>query len=183
GEALDVVPAVNLGNAHERALAELREVGRDVLAAEDPASAERAVDLGDAFARPRKVDDELLEEAVGEDDADAADLAQPPGGVVTTSEDQAPELGETLRPKQRHVGGVRDRMQVDRIAGPVVPFLAAAVGRLLEERDAEAVLAGHRLGDAEAERRVLPRVARLVPRRDEPARAAAGRHLNPPRLD
>ena len=108
--------------------------------------------------------------------------AEAPGRVVAAGDDQPAELGEALRPHQRHVDGVRDRPEVDRVARPVVALLAAAVRRLLEERDPEAVLARDRLGDAEQQRRVLVRVARVVARGDEAAGAAAARHVDAERL-
>ena len=88
-----------------------------------------------------------------------------------------------LRPHQRHVHGVGDRPQVDGVAGPVLPVLARAVRRLLEEDHAERPLAGlDRVADRHLQRRILARVALLVPRRDEPARAAAAVHVHAERL-
>ena len=74
---------VHLGDAVERALSELREVAREVLAAEDPARAQRRVDLGDRPARLVEVDDELLEEAArGRRIRTPSSSPEPPGGVV-----------------------------------------------------------------------------------------------------
>ena len=78
-EPVDVRARVHLGDAVEGALAELREVGREVLAAEDPALAKRAVHLGDRPARLVEVDDELLEESVGEQEAHAVELGRGAG--------------------------------------------------------------------------------------------------------
>ena len=101
---------------------------------------------------------------------------------MAAGDDQPAQLREALGPQQRHVDGVRDGPEVDRVAGPVVALLAAAVRGLLEEGDPEAVLACDRLGDAEQQRRVLVRVARVVARGDEAARAAAARHVHAERL-
>ena len=56
---------MDLGHAVERALAELRKLGRQVLAAEDPLLAQRLVDRGDGLSGAVEVDDEFLEEIVG----------------------------------------------------------------------------------------------------------------------
>ena len=64
-------------------------------------------------------------------------------------------------------------MEVDRVPRPVVPLLARAVRRLVEERQREGMLALDGLGDREVERVVLPGVAWLVASRDEAPRAPA----------
>ena len=67
GQPIDIVSGVDLRHAIERALAELRELLRQILAAEDLVLlAQRLVDLGDAFAGAVEIDDELLEEAARE---------------------------------------------------------------------------------------------------------------------
>src|SRR4029079_4824323 len=162
---------------------ELRMAPREVLAPEDAALAECGVDLCHAAPGLAEVDDELLEEPAVEEHADPGDLADLSRRVVAALEDRAADVAKALRAHQRHVDGVRDRPEVHGVPGPVLALLSRAVRRLLEEDHAEGALARlDRVAERDLQRRVLPRVALLVTRRDEPAGAAPTVHVNAERL-
>ncbi len=98
-QPIDVGSGVNLGDAVEGRLAELGQVIREVLAAEDPVLPEQApIDLGDTAAGGVEVDDELLEEAGGEGQPHAADGAEAARCVVAAGDDQLAKLAEPSGP-------------------------------------------------------------------------------------
>ena len=99
-------------------------------------------------------------------------------------EDQLADLSKALWSHHRHIGGGGDGPHVDGMSGPVVAFVAQAIGRLVEQPVAEAIFPGlERLRDADEQRRILLGIARLIARGDESADAAAGVHVNTQRLD
>ena len=123
-----------------------RELGRQVLAAEDAVCSRKAlVDRGHGPAGAGEVDDELLEEAAPNGMLHARNRRQPPrrvGGRAAGS--VSPTSRMPCGPEQRHVDRVGDGPEIDRVAGPVLALLAHAVGGLVRRGEAEAELAGLR---------------------------------------
>src|SRR5882757_8501211 len=126
-ETVDIPSFVKFSDAIERALAEGGKVHGKIVAAEDAALAQRSVDRCHAAASRGKIDDEFLEEATRKRHGDARKAGKPPCRVMGLRRDELAYVLETLRAHERQVDGVRNRPQINGVAGPVLAVFARAV--------------------------------------------------------
>ena len=126
---------VGLGHAVQRAVAELREArGRGRRRRRCRARAARRRSRRPCLPVAEKSTTNSLKKPGGNRTRRPGSSSSRLRRVMAALQDRVAELGEPGGSHQRHVGGVRDRPQVDRVAGPVVAVLARAVGGLLEQR-------------------------------------------------
>ncbi len=92
---------------------QLGKFAGNIFAAEDAVAAQPFVDAGHRLAGAVEIDDEFLEEALGELDGDALDPPERLGGVMGLLHDEFAHLLQALGPQQREIDGVRDGPEID----------------------------------------------------------------------